>query len=201
MVVEKNQMMSARDKVLLATDLYKPEGAGPWPVLIARTPYNKEYISAKDSINPYVEAGYVVVFQDVRGRFASEGDFYPYVNEANDALDLYEWLLAQTWCDGSIGTIGGSYLGGTQTLPARERHPAVKAMALEITFDDLFGNCTYQGGAKVMHDLVWAVGSIIPEMARRAGAAHIFASFGWDNNIVHLMCYGNSFMPLIFLPT
>jgi len=169
MIIEKNTMIPMRDKVLLATDIYKPDGEGSWPVLIARTPYNKDGHVERDGVADFVKAGYVVAFQDVRGRFASEGDFYPYIYETNDALDTYEWLLKQSWCDGRLGTFGGSYLGGTQTIPAREGHPAVKAMIPEITFDYQFGNCSYQGRAKVMHDLVWTVGSIIPEMARRAG--------------------------------
>jgi len=170
MLIDRNIMVSMRDGILLATDIYKPLGDSALPVLVARTPYNKDGFLSSNEIASFVDAGYIVTVQDVRGRFSSEGDFYPYIFEVDDALDFYEWLLKQPWCDGRLATFGGSYLGGTQTLPARKSHPAVKAMVPEITFDDQFGNCIYQGGAKVMHDLVWTVGSIIPEMLRRAGA-------------------------------
>jgi putative CocE/NonD family hydrolase len=166
-ITEKNVMVPTRDGVLLATDIYRPETKEKLPVLVARTPYNKDRMAGQ--IDSFVKAGYVVAIQDVRGRFASEGDFYPYIYEVDDAFDFYEWLQRQDWCDGNIGTFGPSYLGGTQLLPARNSPQGVKAMIPEITFDDQFANCIYQGGAKVMHDLVWTVGSIIPDMARRKG--------------------------------
>lgn len=166
MIKEKNIMISMRDGVRLATDIYRPEANSRFPVLIARTPYNKDYTDP--SITRFVDAGYVVTVQDVRGRYSSEGNFIPYEYETEDALELYKWLRNQPWCDGNLGTFGGSYLGGTQWLPARKNPDGLKAMIPEVTFDDLYSGCCYQGGAKVLHDLRWTVESIIPDAIRRS---------------------------------
>lgn len=164
---EKDIMMPTRDGAMLATDIYRLKDAPPSPVLVARTPYNKN--NTRLDFKRYLNAGYVIVIQDVRGRYASEGDFESYVYETNDALDLYDWINQQPWSNGIIGTFGGSYLGGTQTLPARENHPAVKTMVPEITFSNTHEGTSYQGGAKVLHDLRWIV-SILPDLMERRRA-------------------------------
>jgi hypothetical protein len=170
--VEKNMMVPLRDGVQLVTDIYRLEGAGPTPVLVVRTPYNKDGLVAGGStfdILRAVQAGYTIVAQDVRGRYASEGTFNPHVQETDDGLDAFAWAAAQPWSSGAIGTFGGSYLGGTQWLPARKQPPALRAMAPSVTFSDGYEGCSYQGGAKVLHDLRWVVANIVPtEMKRRA---------------------------------
>lgn len=166
MTTEKNILIPMRDGTLLATNVFRPDTREKVPVLAARTPYNKDGIKA--DIDRFVGAGYAVAVQDVRGRYASEGEFSPYTHETDDGLDFFGWLLAQDWCDGNIGTFGGSYLGGTQWLPARMSPAGLRAMVPEVTFDDLYFGCMYQGDAKVLHDLRWMVADIIPEAARRA---------------------------------
>jgi len=171
-MIEKNIMMPMRDGVRLATDVYRLEGAAPAPVLVTRTPYNKEFTVAGSrstfDIERAVLSGYMVVIQDVRGRFASEGTFAPMVQETNDGLDAFAWAAAQPWSNGVVGTFGGSYLGGTQWLPARAQPPALRAMAPAITFSDTYEGNSYQGGAKVLHDLAWVVNAIVPgELQRR----------------------------------
>lgn len=170
--IEKNIMVPMRDGVCLATDLYRLEGAGPAPVLMSRTPYNKEHALASDAtvdILRAVQAGYVVVVQDVRGRYASEGTFNPHFQETQDGVDAFTWAARQPWSAGVVGTYGGSYLGGTQWLPAREHPPALQAMVPSVTFSDYYEGLAYQGGAKVLHDLRWVVENIIPtEIQRRA---------------------------------
>jgi putative CocE/NonD family hydrolase len=164
-------MVPMRDGVQLATDIYRLEGAGPTPVLVVRTPYNKDHMVAGGdifNISRAVQAGYTVVAQDVRGRYASEGTFNPHVQETADGLDAFAWAAAQPWSNGVVGTFGGSYLGATQWLPAREQPPALRAMAPSITFSDGYEGCAYQGGAKVLHDLRWVVANIVPaEIERR----------------------------------
>jgi hypothetical protein len=155
-LIDKNIMVRMRDAVRLATDTYRLEGALPAPVLVVRTPYNKDHMVAGGDIFDIlraVQAGYTVVTQDVRGRHASEGTFNPHVQETDDGLDTFAWAAAQPWSNGLVGTFGGSYLGATQWLPAREQPPALRAMAPSITFSDGHGGCSYQGGAKVLHDL------------------------------------------------
>lgn len=170
-VIEKNVMVPLRDGVRLATDIYRLEEAGPTPVLVARTPYNKDGILAGSEtfdILRAVQAGYTVVTQDVRGRYASEGTFNPHIQETADGVDMFAWVAKQPWCNGKIGTFGGSYLGGTQWLPARKQPPALQAMAPAITFSEGYEGCSYQGGAKVLHDLRWVVANIVPaEIERR----------------------------------
>jgi putative CocE/NonD family hydrolase len=117
-----------------------------------------------------VQAGYTVVAQDVWGRFASEGIFNPHRQETSDGLDAFAWAAAQPWSTGVVGTFGGSYLGATQWLPAREQPPTLRAMAPSITFSDGYEGCSYQGGAKVLHDLRWVVANIVPEEIQRCTA-------------------------------
>lgn len=171
-LIEKNIMVPLRDGVQLATDVYRLHDAPPAPVLIARTPYNKEGIlggSDTFDIMRAVQAGYVVVVQDVRGRYDSEGAFSPHFQETADGVDAFAWAAAQPWSSGVVGAFGGSYLGGTQWLPARENPAALRAMAPSIAASDSYDGCSYQGGAKVLHDLRWVVANIVPaEMARRA---------------------------------
>ena len=170
-VIEKNVMVPLRDGVKLATDIYRQEDTGATPVLVARTPYNKDGMLAGGetfNILRAVQAGYTVVTQDVRGRYASEGAFNPHIQETDDGVDMFAWVAEQPWCNGKIGTFGGSYLGGTQWLPARKQPPALQAMAPAITFSAGYEGCSYQGGAKVLHDLRWVVANIVPaEIERR----------------------------------
>jgi putative CocE/NonD family hydrolase len=169
-LIEKNIMAPMRDGVRLATDLYRLDDAVPTPVLVVRTPYNKDRMVAGNDVFDIlraVQAGYSVVTQDVRGRYASEGSFHPHVQETADGIDAFAWAAAQPWSNGVVGTFGGSYLGCTQWLPAREQPPALRAMAPSITFSDSYEGCSYQGGAKVLHDLRWVVADIVPAEIRR----------------------------------
>jgi putative CocE/NonD family hydrolase len=170
-IIEKdaNIMVTMGDGIRLATDIYRQKDSSPSPVLIARTPYNKDNLWT-DTTERFVKAGYVVVIQDVRGRFASEGDFNPHANETSDGVDMFAWTAVQPWSNGVLGTFGGSYLGGTQWLPARENPPALKAMVPEVTFSDMYEGNTHPGGVKVLHDLRWTV-TMIPDVIRRRQAA------------------------------
>lgn len=170
-LIEKNIMVPMRDGVQLATDIYRLEGADPAPVLVARTPYNKEgIVTGGDTFDILraVQVGYTVVVQDVRGRYASEGTFNPHIQEVDDGVDMFAWTAIQPWSNGKVGTFGGSYLGGTQLLPARRQPPALQAIAPSVAFSDGYEGCSYQGGAKVLHDLRWVVANIVPaEIERR----------------------------------
>ena len=173
MVIEKNVMVPMRDDVRLATDIYRLEHQVPAPVLVTRSPYNKDGITSGNyglDVFRAVQAGYVVVAQDVRGRYASDGAFEPMVHETSDGVDTFAWAASQPWSSGVVGTFGGSYLGATQWLPARENPPALKAMVPSVTFSDMYEGMAYQGGAKVMHDLRWVVQDIVPAELRRRAA-------------------------------
>ena len=162
-LIDKNIMVPMRDGVHLATDVYRLEGTPPAPVLLARTPYNKEQAllgggGISFSVMCAVQHGYVVVFQDVRGRYASEGTFDAHFQERDDGVDAIAWAAAQSWSSGVVGMFGGSYLGCTQWLPARKQPAALRALAPAVTPSDAYEGMIYQGGAHVLHGLRWAVG-------------------------------------------
>jgi putative CocE/NonD family hydrolase len=135
----KDVMIPARDGIKLATDVYRParDGSpvdGKFPTLLERTPYNKN--SGANAANYYVPRGYVVVFQDVRGRYKSEGHWRPITDDPNDGFDTAKWIGSQPWSDGSIGTTGSSYDGATQHALAIANAPYLKAMVARNAMSD-----------------------------------------------------------------
>lgn len=169
-VIDKHIMVPMRDGVRLAADVYRLDGAAPAPVLLTRTPYDKEHLLSSSTtfgILRAVQAGYAVVIQDVRGRYASEGVFNPHFQEIHDGADTIAWVAAQPWSCGVVGGFGGSYLGCTQWLAAREQPPALRALAPAVNPADMYDGMAYQGGVKVLHDLRWVAADIIPGEIRR----------------------------------
>jgi len=150
LLMERDVVVQMRDGVGLRADIYRPMEEGRYPVLLERTPYNKSLtvmaIGAMDPVRA-VERGYAVVIQDVRGRYRSEGTFYPFVNEVNDGYDTVEWVASQPWADGKTGMFGGSYVGATQWLAAVGGPPHLTAICPMITAADYHEGWTYQGGA------------------------------------------------------
>jgi hypothetical protein len=136
-----------RDGVRLSTDVYLPEGPGPFPVILIRTPYsnNVDY-NVQDGVY-FAQRGYAVVIQDVRGRFDSEGAWAPFVHEAEDGYDAQEWCGTQPWSTGKVGTSGASYLALTQWLAAPLRNRHLTCMAPRVGFSNLYHNWVYTGGA------------------------------------------------------
>lgn len=128
--VDRNIMVEAPDGILLATDVYRPALANrDLPAVMIRLPYGKsEYGEVHHYAQLFVRQGYAVVVQDMRGRFASEGAFEPYRGDAQDAMATLDWIAAQPWSNGRVGTIGCSALGEVQIMLAAQRHPAHTAM-------------------------------------------------------------------------
>ncbi|SRR5712692_8043417 len=109
--VERDVMVPMRDGVKLATDIYFPAVddhpvPGPFPVLVERTPYDKDATRFVLHARFFARHGYVVLVQDVRGRGNSQGDWYPFAQEAPDGYDTIEWAATQPWCDGNVGSMG-----------------------------------------------------------------------------------------------
>ena len=138
-VVERNVMIPMRDGVQLAADIFRPLGAGPWPVLVTRCPYNKAlpfegqeerrlFLELNLDAWRVIQAGYVIVFQDTRGRFASEGAFTPFADERNDGADTIVWAEGQPWSSGHVGMFGISYQAITQWQAALAQPTALKAI-------------------------------------------------------------------------
>jgi predicted acyl esterase len=130
--VSNDVMIPMRDGAKLATDIYRPaqDGApvdGRFPVIMERTPYNKSR-GGPGLAGYFVPRGYVVVVQDVRGRYKSEGRWRPIREDPADGADTAKWIGAQPWCDGGIGTVGTSYAGATQHALAIGNAPVVKTM-------------------------------------------------------------------------
>jgi len=125
---ETTVMVPTRDGVRLATDLYRPKGSGPWPVVLIRTPYNKMAGRQPDQARRFAAAGYLTAIQDVRGKHQSEGRVRIQADDADDGYDTVDWLARQPWSTGKVGTIGCSYGGEAQIFLAKRRHPAHRAM-------------------------------------------------------------------------
>ena len=129
-VAERNIAIAMRDGVTLRANLFRPAGGGPAPALVLRIPYNKDAAQTYVYAHPawYARHGYAVLVQDSRGRYASEGEFYPLRLDAEDGYDTIEWCAAQPWCDGQVGSYGFSIPGINQLLAAHlrgERPPAL----------------------------------------------------------------------------
>ena len=156
-VTQETVMVPMRDGVLLATDVYRDPSLKQAPVLLMRTPYNKDRV--KKVAERFADAGYVAVVQDCRGKFQSEGVFYPYDHEGRDGYDAIEWLGKQPWCNGRIGMWGASYVGATQWLAANEQPPGLVTIAPTATFSSFYRNL-YLGGAMRLSLITrWAAGN------------------------------------------
>ena len=155
--VERDVKAKMRDGVTLLADIYRPKAEGKFPVLLQRTPYDKYggyWFGMKGAAR-----GYVVIIQDTRGRYRSEGDFYTFKNEANDGYDTVEWAAALPFSNGKVGMFGGSYVGATQFLAAIAHPPHLAGIAPYVTASNYHDGWAYQGGAlEQWFDESWATG-------------------------------------------
>lgn len=157
-----------RDGVVLRSNIFKPARPGRYPAILWRTPYNMKSNRAND----LVRAGYAVMFQDMRGRYVSDGQFKSFMvptdQHAEDGYDTVEWLAAQPWCDGNVGTFGTSYPGWAQWMTAKLHPPHLKCMAafaipVELTQLD------YPGAFRPARRVHWLLNTIAPDLRKRAG--------------------------------
>ena len=163
--VQTNVRTRMRDGVTLVCDIYRPQAEGRFPVLLTRTPYNRK----DPATGMYLAArGYVVILQDTRGRFDSEGEFYPFRYEANDGYDTIEWAAALPYADGKVGTFGGSYVGATQMLAASTNPPHLAGIFPYVTAMEYYEGWTYEGGALMQwFASSWTSGLIVDTVARQ----------------------------------
>ncbi|MFO1066387.1 MAG: CocE/NonD family hydrolase [Pirellulales bacterium] len=117
-----NDRVAMRDGVRLATDIYRDPAIDKAPVVLMRTPYNKQ--RNKAAAEKFAAAGYIAVVQDCRGKFESEGDFIPYNNEGQDGYDCIEWIGRQNWCNGRIGVCGAVHMSARRNGDRRQSLPA-----------------------------------------------------------------------------
>jgi len=159
-----------RDGVTLRADIYRPKAEGKFPVLLVRTPYDK---------NGEVEfglkaaaRGYVVIAQDVRGRYTSDGDWYPFKFESQDGYDTVEWAAALPYSNGKVGMFGGSYVGATQFLAAIAGPPHLSGICPNYTASNYHDGWTYQGGAfEQWFNESWTTGLAENTMNRRVNSS------------------------------
>jgi len=144
---DANVRVPMRDGVTLAADIFRPDAPGKFPAILVRTPYNRASESTSIEARWFAARGYVVIEQDVRGRYDSDGVFYAFKNETNDGYDTDEWLGKQPWFDGNLGTMGGSYVGYVQWAQAVGGSRYLKAMVPAVTTPDIHGNWIYTNGA------------------------------------------------------
>ncbi len=149
--IDHNVRVRMRDGIELSADIYRPDHEGRYPALLLRTPYGKDpsVSMSAGAYDPrfYAERGYAVVVQDCRGRFDSEGEFEPFVDEGRDGYDTHEWIGRQPWSNGRIGGLGQSYFGLTQLFPAIEGSRFLTTVVPVMTTADTFNNWIYQDGA------------------------------------------------------
>ena len=145
-----------RDGVQLAANVFLPPEPGRFPTILVRTPYNKG-TTLLPGFRLFLDHGYAMVIQDVRGRYESEGIFDPLSQEPGDGDDTLNWIARQTWCDGKIGMIGGSYLGIAQWKTALLNNPHLKAISPTVSgYDDYLDRFYSPGGAmRLGHRLLW----------------------------------------------
>jgi uncharacterized protein len=164
--VERNVTARMRDGVTLRADIYRPKADGKFPVLLVRTPYDKQWIMTFGL--RAAARGYVVVAQDVRGRFTSEGEWYPFKNESLDGYDTVEWAAALPYSNGKVGMFGGSYVGATQYLAAIAKPPHLAGICPTVTASNYHDGWTYQGGAfEQWFDESWSTGLAMDTLRRR----------------------------------
>ena len=142
---ERDTVVVMRDGIKLYADVFRPDAAGKYPVLLQRTPYDKNY-GTEFGLKAAAQ-GYVVIIQDVRGRYASEGEWYPFKNEMNDGYDTVEWAAALPYSTGKVGMFSGSYDGATQMLAAIGHPPHLAGIFPYVTGSNYHDNWIYQGGA------------------------------------------------------
>ena len=174
-ICDRNIAVPLRDGVTLYADLYRPAESGRCPVILQRTPYGKEGLA------PFAlraaAAGYVVMLQDTRGRWQSEGRFTTFTDEQADGFDTCAWVCDQEWSNGRIGMVGGSYVGATQWQAALSGAPGLQTIAPFVTASDYHDGWCYQGGAfELGFATIWALGLGINTADRKAASNPSFGA-------------------------
>ena len=171
--VEVDVGAEMRDGTVLRADVYRPDAPGRFPVLLQRTPYSKDGENCVEQGHRLAERGYVVVQQDVRGRYRSDGEFQPGFfsadhRDAEDGYDTVEWAAGLPWSTGKVGTFGGSYCGWTQWELAHTRPPHLAAMIPSAIAANLLDR-EMSGVLRLGRVLWWSVNTLAPDVRHRLG--------------------------------
>lgn len=169
-VVDYDVPATMRDGVTLRANIFRPAGEGPWPVLLTRLPYGKDLPLGSSAMDPAQVArrGYMVIVQDTRGRFTSEGEWVPFIHEAEDGVDTVAWAAQLPQSNGKVGMYGVSYFGFTQWATAIHQPPALHAMTPVLTWNDPFNGVTFRGGALELGTAAsWQLNMALDVLVRR----------------------------------
>ncbi|WP_025848800.1 CocE/NonD family hydrolase [Paenibacillus ehimensis] len=170
-ITEKNVPVPMRDGVTLYADIYRPDSSERHPVLLMRTPYNKADAQTMNYAHPswYAQHGYVVIVQDTRGRWESEGEFQPYRTETEDGYDTIEWAAGLPYAIPKIGMYGFSYAAAVQWLAAVGRPPHLTCIAPAMIGSDSYQGKTYRSGAFALASIQSWVLFVAQDTALRQG--------------------------------
>ena len=174
--LQEGVRISMRDGIRLSANLFRPAKSGRYSTLLIRTPYGKGD-GLLPGYKPFLDAGFVVLIQDVRGRYGSEGSFRPLTQERPDGQDTLRWIVRQPWSDGSIGMLAGSYLGTVQWQAALSEDPHLRAIFPIVAGNDEYRDRFYsRGGAmKLGHRLTWLADNLrTPNTAVRPLQSYIW---------------------------
>ena len=178
--VERDVAVDMRDGVTLRCDIYRPADGKPVPALVQRQPYDKILAQAYVYDHPavYARRGYAVIIQDCRGRFASDGEFYPLRSDDTDGYDTIEWVADQPWCDGQVGSFGFSIPGVNQLLAASEQPPHLVTAAPGFYPGGMYEGFTHVGGAFGLASVMdWAI-LLAGHAAQRKGDESVLPEIG-----------------------
>jgi hypothetical protein len=172
--VEFDVPATMRDGTILRANVFRPEGDALYPIALARTPYGKDFFTTSpflDSVR-LAKAGYIVVIQDTRGRFTSEGEWQPFFYEAQDGYDTVEWAAGLPGSNGNVGMWGASYIGFTQWITAIQQPPHLKAIMPTITWADTRDGVGWRDGALELGTMGgWLLGVGVDTLFKRV--AHL----------------------------
>lgn len=150
---EKGVKIKMRDGVELVADIALPDAEGKFPAILVRTPYGRA--PQMMTADWWAKRGYVFIAQDCRGRHDSGGEWEPFFNERKDGYDTIDWISKQSWSNGAVGMIGGSYVGWAQWWAAVEGHPALKCIIPQVSPPDPFFNVPWDHGIPFLYGAVW----------------------------------------------
>lgn len=168
--IEHDVPATMRDGVVLRADVYQPTAEGPWPVLLTRLPYGKNTPMFTGMLDPVGKArhGFLVVVQDTRGRYASDGEWEPFTHELDDGYDTVRWAAALPGSNGSVGMFGASYFGNSQWMAALAKPPELKAISPMVTWSEPDDGPFARGGALELGSTVpWSLMQGIDTLLRR----------------------------------
>lgn len=170
-----------RDGIRLATDVYLPAQEGRYPTLLVRDIYTNGSAEVRQRYARFATTnGYAFVFQSARGRYDSDGRWYPYFQEINDGDDTLSWIAEQPWSDGQVGMFGSSYLASVQWLAALNRNPALVAIAPAVSPGNYYRDVAYPGGAfSLLSRARWGIGLV-------GSRTNMAFPVDWINGIDHL---------------